>query len=202
MLLNAFASALLNVLVLAGLPFLGYALYHKWRHKRGLGEILQRAGLRIGETKYLVYSALFALVCVAILLVWAPPLESFTGKSSPQRAFVGLGLSATSITMALLFGVVKTGFSEEFLFRGLIAGSLSRRMSLNWANGLQATIFLLPHLLILIARPELWVILPIVFVGAWISGWLRIKSGSILGPWLIHAALNTATCLYVAVGTA
>jgi membrane protease YdiL (CAAX protease family) len=36
--------------------------------------------------------------------------------------------------MALLYGVVKTGFSEELLFRGLIAGSLSRRLPLLWAT--------------------------------------------------------------------
>ena len=201
MLLNAFLSALLNVLVLAGLPFLGYFLYHKWRHKRRLGEISRRAGLRIGDKKYLVYSALFAIVCVALLLAWQPPLESFTGEGSPQHAFVGLGLGGTSIAMALLYGVVKTGFSEELLFRGLIAGSLSRRLSLPWANLWQALIFLLPHLLILHTRPELWGLLPVVFVGALVSGWLRIKSGSIFGPWLIHAALNIATCLNIAVRT-
>jgi membrane protease YdiL (CAAX protease family) len=98
--------------------------------------------------------------------------------------------------------VVKTGFTEELLFRGLIAGSLSRRMPLPWANLWQALIFLLPHLLILLARPELWGVLPIVFVGALVSGWLRTKSGSIFGPWLIHAALNVATCLNIAVRTA
>jgi hypothetical protein len=32
-------------------------------------------------------------------------------------------------------------------------------------------------------------------------GWLRIKSGSIVGPWLIHGALNTAICLIVALRT-
>lgn len=202
MVLNAFLSALLNVLVLVGLPFLGYFLYQKWRHKRRLGEISRRAGLQIGDKKYLVYSALFAIVCVVLLLVWQPPLESFTGEGSPQRAFVGLGLSGTSIAMALLYGVVKTGFSEELLFRGLIAGSLSRRLSLPWANLWQALIFLLPHLLILHTRPELWGVLPVVFVGALVSGWLRIKSGSIFGPWLIHAALNVATCLNIAIRTA
>ena len=30
------------------------------------------------------------------------------------------------------------------------------------------------------------------------DGWLRIKSGSFFGPWLIHAAANVTTCLSVA----
>ncbi len=201
MILNALLSTLLNLVVLAGLPFFGYWLYHRLRHKRRFAEIASRAGLRPGESRYLAYSAVFAAACVAILLAWRPPLASFTGSSSPQQAFVGLGIGATSIGLALLYGMIKTGFCEELLFRGLIAGSLARRMPLVWANLLQASIFLAPHLLILVSRPQLWPVLPAVFLGGLATGWLRIKSGSILGPWLIHGALNTATCLYVAAGT-
>jgi membrane protease YdiL (CAAX protease family) len=50
--------------------------------------------------------------------------------------------------------------------------------------------------------PEMWWLLPFVFVGALFVGWIRIRSGSILGPWLVHAALNVTTCLHVASGTA
>ena len=202
MLANAIASAVLNVVVLAGIPFLVYYLWHRIRHKRGLGEVARRAGLQVGDPKYIAYSAAFAAVSVAALLLWSPPLESFTGESSPQRDFVGLGLTGTSIAMALLYGVVKTGFAEELLFRGLIAGSLGRRLSLAWANVLQGLIFLVPHLLVLVARPELWVILPIVFAASLFLGWARIRSESILGPWLVHAAANVATCLMVAVRSA
>jgi membrane protease YdiL (CAAX protease family) len=104
--------------------------------------------------------------------------------------------------MALLYGVVKTGFTEELLFRGLIAGSLSRRFSLLWANVVQALIFLMPHLLVLRIMPEVWGILPVVFVSALFVGWVRIKSGSIIGGWAIHASANIAICLSVAVRTA
>jgi membrane protease YdiL (CAAX protease family) len=51
--------------------------------------------------------------------------------------------------MAPLYGVVKSGFIEELLFRGLIGGRLSRRFSLLWANVVRALIFLIPHLLVL-----------------------------------------------------
>jgi membrane protease YdiL (CAAX protease family) len=104
--------------------------------------------------------------------------------------------------MALLYGVVKTGFAEEFLFRGLIAGSLARRLPLPWANLAQALLFLLPHLLALRVMPETWGILPLVFAGALFAGWVRIRSGSIFGPWLLHAALNFTMCLSVAARTA
>jgi hypothetical protein len=50
------------------------------------------------------------------------------------------------------------------LFRGLIAGSLARRLPFVWANLSQAAIFFLPHLAILFFAPELWGLLPLVFV--------------------------------------
>jgi membrane protease YdiL (CAAX protease family) len=202
MLANAAISVLLNLLVLAGLPFLLYVAYQKWRHKRGFGEIARRVGLQLGEGRYIGYSLAFALVGVAILVVWPPPLEPFVRNGSPQQSFQGLGLRGPAIPMALLYGVVKTGFSEELLFRGLIAGSLSRRVSFLWANLGQALIFLAPHLFVLRIMPEMWGILPIIFASSLFLGWVRIRSGSIIGPWLIHASANVAICLSIAIRTA
>ena len=202
MILISVISALLNLFVLAGVPFLAYFLYHKLRHKRSFAEISRRAGLQIGSGRYILYSFAFAMASVVILAIWPPPLAPFLRPGSPQLPFQGLGLGSTSIAMALLYGVVQTGFPEEFLFRGLIAGSLSRRLSLIWANLIQAAIFLLPHLLVLKVMPELWGILPIVFVTALFLGWVRIKSGSIVGPWVIHATANVTMCLLVAIRTA
>ena len=201
-LVNAALSALVNLVILVGLPFLFYFAFHKWRRKRGFGEIARRAGLQLGEVRYILYSLAFAFAGIVILILWPPPLEPLIREGSAQRAFAGLGLSGSTILLALLYGMVKTGFSEEFLFRGLIAGSLSRRLSLLWANLIQAFIFLLPHLLILFIMPEVWVILPIVFATALFKGWVRIKSGSIIGPWLIHGSVNVTMALSVAIRTA
>jgi membrane protease YdiL (CAAX protease family) len=98
--------------------------------------------------------------------------------------------------------VVKTGFPEELLFRGLIAGRLSRRLPILWANLGQALVFLVPHLLVLRVMPEMWPILPVIFAGSLCWGRVRIKSGSIIGSWLMHASGNAAMCLSVAIRTA
>jgi membrane protease YdiL (CAAX protease family) len=195
---NAVLSALLNATILGGVPFLSYFAYQKWRHKRGSSEIARRAGLQLGDTRYIGYGLIAGVAVVAALIVWPPPLAPLLRQGSPQRAFAGLGLSGQAIVMALLYGVVQTGFPEELLFRGLIAGSLERRMRGGWANLAQALIFLAPHLLVLRVMSELWWILPLVFVGALFAGWLRMRSGSIVGPWLIHAFANVAMCLSVA----
>jgi membrane protease YdiL (CAAX protease family) len=96
---------------------------------------------------------------------------------------------------------VQTGFTEELLFRVLIAGSLFRHLPFWWANLVQALIFFLPHLLILFFAPEFWVLLPLVFVAALGFGWIRIKSGSVVPSWIIHAAGNVTSALNVAIRT-
>lgn len=202
MLVNAVVSALANVVILAGVPFLVYWVYHRWRHGRGFGEVARRAGLRLGEPRVLVYCAAFASVAVAALLIWPPPLEAWLREGSAFRSFEGLGFGPTAVGAALLYGVVETGFAEELLFRGLIAGSLARRLSMRWANVAQAAVFLAPHLFLLWVMPEMAWLLPILFLGALFLGWARIASGSILGPWLIHAALNVTTALSIAVRSA
>jgi membrane protease YdiL (CAAX protease family) len=202
LLTSAALSALLNLLAIAGLPFSAYFAYQKWRHKRSLGEIARRAGLQLGPGRYVAYSVAFALAGVAALTIWPPALGPFLREGSPQQPFVGLGLSGPAVLMALLYGVVQTGFPEELLFRGLIAGSLSRRLPVLWANLGQALLFLIPHLFVLLVMPEMWGILPLIFVGSLVLGWVRIRSGSIIGPWLVHATVNVATCLSVAIWTA
>jgi membrane protease YdiL (CAAX protease family) len=199
---DAALSALLQVLLVGGAPLLGYFIYQKWRHTRTFAEVTQRAGLQLGTPRYLVYSLAFGLAGALLLVVWSPPLDLLIGQGSAQHQFVGLGFGMPAITRAFLNGVVQTAFAEELLFRGLIAGSLSRRLPFVWANVLQALIFLLPHLLILLVASGLWPVLPAVFVGALLFGWIRIKSGSILGSWLMHACGNVTMALMVAIRTA
>jgi len=194
-------SALLQVTLLSGMPFLAFFVYHRWRHGRSFGAVARRAGLQVGARRYLAYSVGFALLGVGLLVLWPPPLDPLTRQGSAQRQFVGLGLGARAIALAILNGVVQTAFAEELLFRGLIGGSLSRRLPVLWANVLQALLFLFPHLLVLLVMPEAWPILPLVFAGALLFGWVRIKSGSILGPWLMHASGNVTMALMVAART-
>ena len=202
LLLIASISAVLNIVLFAGLPFLIYFKFQKWRHKRTLSECAKRAKLQLGNPRFLIHGAAVSVLAVALLMVWPPPLAPFLRHGSPQEAFRGLGLNAQSVLLALLYGVLKTGLPEELLFRGLIAGSLFRHLQPVWANLAQAAIFLIPHLFVLRVMPELWALIPVVFVASLFIGWLRSVSDSILGPILVHAALNVTICLSVAMRTA
>lgn len=200
---NTAVSALTQVLLLGGLPLFGYWIWQRQRYGRTSRETARRAGLQLGRTRYLVYSLLFATAGAAGLVIWPPPLEPLVRQGSMYRQFAGLGLSGQAIGMALLNGALQTGFTEELMFRGLIAGSLSRRLPLLWANLAQALLFFLPHLGILFIARESWVwgMLPVVFAVALLFGWLRIQSGSILGSWLIHGSANVTMALVVAART-
>lgn len=200
MLARAALSAILNFVVLAGLPLLLYAMWLRFRRKLSLREIADRAGLRRGQARYTGYGLVLALFAMIVLVIWRPPLAPFLRPGSAERLFAGLGLKL-ALPIALLYGVVQSGLTEEVLFRGLIAGSLGRRMPLAWANLSQAAIFLLPHLLILRLNPGVWGILPVIFLLGLIAGWLRIRSGSILAGWIIHSIINVTMCLSVALRT-
>jgi membrane protease YdiL (CAAX protease family) len=199
---QAAISATVNLVIFVAFPFLFYFAYHKWRHKRRFVEVAHRAGLQLGELRYAAYGLAFAFVAVILLMLWPPLLEPILREGSAWKKFAGLGLSGSSLLMALLYGVVQTGFAEEFFFRGLIAGSLSRRLPVAWANALQALAFIAPHLIFLRIMPELWSDLIYIFIGALFAGWLRIKSDSMLGGWLIHASVNVTMGLSVAIRTA
>ncbi len=105
MLVNAALSAVLQVVILGGIPLLGYYAYQRLRHHRGSGDIMRRAGLQGSERRYLLYSLAFA-VCVALVFaIWPPPVDWFTGAGSAQHQFVGLGLGLPAIVLIFLYAV-------------------------------------------------------------------------------------------------
>ncbi len=85
MIANVAAGTVINLVIFVGLPLLLYSIYHKWRHKRGLVEILRRAGLQLGEVRYIGYCLLLALAIVVLMLIWPPALEPMLREGSAWR---------------------------------------------------------------------------------------------------------------------
>ena len=124
-------SAIVNLVVLVVIPLGIYSLWHKLRHKRKLAEIAHRAGLCIGKGKFLGYAALLSAIVAGIVVaahLFQGPSDGeglLTREGSAMAQFAGLGLTGESIILALIYGVIQTGFSEELLFRGFLLGGLS-----------------------------------------------------------------------------
>ena len=104
-------------------------------------------------------------------------------------AAVGHVAVAANWPVQLLLGPLNATFialSKELPLRGYLQPRLTSRRWLN--NVVQATIFGLGHLRY--ASADWWVMLASVFVGGWVLGWLRERTGSIWAPTLVHAASN------------
>lgn len=196
--LESILNSFVQFLVLGLVPFLVYAAWQKRRHRRTFRESASRAGLTAGPRRYLAIGAAVAAVLSVGWTLLHPSMDALVRPGSAHAPFRGLGFGGVSVVMALAYGVVKTGLTEELIFRGLLLGSLARRMAAWKANLVQTVIFLMPHVLVIAVAPEFAWALPAIFFLGLFLGWLRLRSGSILASWLVHAAVNITTTLVIA----
>jgi membrane protease YdiL (CAAX protease family) len=168
-----------------------------WRDL-GLARDRMRAGLRLG----LWWS--LPIVCVVAIGV-ALPLS--------RPLFLDLSVLRLDLNSALFEGLLRiplgTALAEELLFRGALLGLYLRRHRPLVAVAMASVVFglwhVLPtlgtlgsnqvaadvtggHLALRIAG-VCAVVVGTGTVGAWFC-WLRLRSGSIVAPWLAHAAIN------------
>lgn len=113
-------------------------------------------------------------------------------KANPNSLdrFVGM-LPDGSILMIVLMGVLYAGLNasvEELIFRGMVWNGLEKIMPGSWLIGFsQAAIFGLSHYW---GLPGGWSGVLMTFVLSLFLGYVRIKSGGILGCILVHFGLN------------
>ena len=84
------------------------------------------------------------------------------------------------------------------LIRGLLGGVLMRRLGPGWGNLLQATIFLAPHMALLLLDVRLWPLLPAQFAAGWMMGWLRHKTDTFVPGAVVHVMVNIVVGLITA----
>jgi len=74
---------------------------------------------------------------------------------------------------------------------------LFRRLGFARGNTVQALVFLLPHLLLLLVSRSLWPVIVVQLIAGWLLGLLRYRSNSILPGWLAHSLTNALGALAV-----
>jgi membrane protease YdiL (CAAX protease family) len=115
------------------------------------------------------------MVSTSFYAGWSPGLSSFLYAWMREAFYIALG--------------------EEIFFRGLLGGWLERRYGFRRGNIVQAVVFLLPHLLLLVVSTSFWQVIVVQFLAGWVLGLLRSRSGSILPGWLTHSLMNAVGAL-------
>ncbi|MDO4686790.1 MAG: CPBP family intramembrane metalloprotease [Corynebacterium sp.] len=125
------------------------------------------------------------------------------GLSYPVMQFLSNSLfSQAGVTVAAfgLWSVLQTIFratGEEVFFRGFLHGILGKRLSPAITIVVVATLFLLPHLLLLQVDIGFWKLLPLQWVGGIVFGVLRYTTGGITAPIVAHSAVNLAQMMLI-----
>ncbi len=119
---------------------------------------------------------------------------------SDQYRYARMGLSLGAVAEAFALEAFNQTLGEEVFFRGLLGGWLTSRLGFQAGNAVQAVLFLLPHLTLLLLSSRFWPILILQLAGGWLLGWLRVRSGSILPGWLSHTVINTLSDVMFMVG--
>ncbi len=192
-----------RVVALAQLAFAAVAVL--WARRRrytwaelGLARSTLSAGLRLGAV-----TGAMAVTGVAIVAI-VPTTRGFFDDDR----FLGLSVGETIYEIAVRIPVV-TALTEELLFRSVLLAVLLVNCSAKRAVAVSSLLFGLWH--VLTALDDLgeneatksfagWdVVLAVAGIVAAtgaagvVFAWLRLRSNSVVAPWLVHAVLNAST---------
>jgi membrane protease YdiL (CAAX protease family) len=178
-------------LLLYAIPSIVYLLVQGVAKRGGRSRAAERLGLTWGTRRSYLW-ALALLVPLGILGYAAIAVI-------PDSALRQPGVTVAAVTsVGAAAAVVARAVGEEILFRGLIGGVLVRRLGFARGNLVQALVFLIPHLPLLLVDTAMWPILPVQFLAALMLGWLRHRSGSVVPGALAHAVANLGAGLLAA----
>lgn len=132
--------------------------------------------------------ALFALiVAIPINLAYHGAVISLLGLEDTVQMTKPFVETGYPLWVAMLCIVVQPAVIEELGFRGVIQGRLSKVIGQRESWIIVALSFGIIHLA--------WLSMPYLAALGLVLGWLRLRSGSLLPPMLLHALHNLCICL-------
>jgi CAAX protease family protein len=197
MIIDKLIDAIVQVLVFSLIPFIVYII-----SKRRIKGFFKYIGLTKPLKKTIFWAIIVSIVGIInvtlLPLIFPEIKELMTMKGTIAGNLKIMGLSYNSVIILAIFALIQTSFSEEILFRGFIAKRLIHWLGYRTGNTIQAVIFGLMHviLLLLIAEPN-YPFLIFVFIFSGIVGYLlgyikeKIGNGSIIPGWIAHGLANT-----------
>lgn len=183
-------------LVVLSLPSLIYIAVHRQRGKKW-SDVLGKVGWQGCPLIYFLWSLGIIVLAggLGVLALQRVPQNVFQDSNVNISKYAGWTPSITSFLLVWLREVIYVALGEEVFFRGLLGGWLTRRFGFAIGNTIQALIFLLPHLLLLLISLNLWALVVVQLLLGWLLGWLRYHSKSILPGWLAHGLANALGAL-------
>jgi hypothetical protein len=178
-------------LIVFSIPSLIYVTVRRRRGEKW-NEVFRKIGWQGSRPIYFLWSlgAMIIVGGLGWLAFRAVPSEVLQNPNINISEYTGWTLSVTSFLLVWLREAIYVALGEEIFFRGFLGGWLVRRLGFAIGNTVQALIFLLPHLLLLLVSLNLWPIIAVQMVAGWLLGWLRYRSDSILPGWLAHSLIN------------
>jgi len=180
-------------LIMFTIPSLLFIAWRMGGRKHSIGSSLKD----LGWTTCRAQDLLLATGACVILAVAALVAFRFipAGLLQGHSIYTGWRFTLHSVWLISINEAFYIALGEEVFFRGFLGGLLFRRFGFAAGNLVQASVFLLPHLLLLYFGKAIWPIFIVVFTAGWLQGWLRFRSGSILPGWLVHTLTNVLAAL-------
>lgn len=198
MFISELLGALVQVVLFALVPFIWWLITARKKEN-----FFKWIGLKKAKSEGNGFKAV--VVAVLALIVYAVTTELFVTNFASDVTTAGsqyAGTGAAGIPLAFIYGLIKTGLSEEILFRGFLLKRISGKFGFVAGNLVQAIAFGLVHgipfgnLTHNVVVAVALTVLPAI-VG-FVLGWVNEKkfSGSIIPSWLLHGVTNVIiTCL-------
>jgi membrane protease YdiL (CAAX protease family) len=183
-------------LIVLTIPSLVYAALRRRLGERW-DEVLGKIGWQGSRPIFFLWSlgAVIVVGGLGWLAFQAVPSEVLQDPNINISDYAGWTLSLTSFLLVWLREAIYVALGEEILFRGFLGGWLFRRLGFARGNTVQALVFLLPHLVLLLVSRSLWPVILVQLIAGWLLGWLRYRSNSILPGWLAHSLTNALGAL-------
>jgi len=178
-------------LIVFSIPSLVYAAVRRRRGEKW-SEVLGKIGWQGSPPVYFLWGLGVMIIVGGLgwLAFQAVPSEVLQDPNVNISDYAGWTLGVASFLLVWLREAIYVALGEEILFRGFLGGWLIRRLGFAIGNTLQAFVFLLPHLLLLLVSLSLWPVIIVQLVAGWLLGWLRYRSNSIFPGWLAHSLTN------------
>lgn len=196
--IDEFVGSLLQLALFSFIPFIWWLLtarkkesFFKWI---GLKKIIHEK--KCGNT--LMITIVIALMYGVLTYLCICLISDDITTAGSQ--FAGMGIVAIPAVFAYAF--IRTGLSEEIVFRGFILKRIQNKFGFVVGNTIQAVLFGLLHGIPfgIVTNNMLVTILLTILPGSlgWYQGWLNEKccGGSIISSWLLHGMMNfVVACL-------